>query len=161
VSQLLDAVAGLPNASEPLPGIVTGGQPTAEQLAALKRAGCEVVLDIREPMEPRPYPTPDAVRAAGLEYINVPFGHGEIADGTFDRILRTVRELSGRKRVMFHCSSGNRVGVALIPYLMLDKGLSESDAVAEAMRVGMRNAGLMQEALDYVRRKVDAESPGR
>jgi protein tyrosine phosphatase (PTP) superfamily phosphohydrolase (DUF442 family) len=153
VSELLDAVAGLPNACEPLPGIVTGGQPTAEQLAALKRAGCEVVLDIREPMEPRPYPTPDAVRAAGLEYINVPFGHGEIADATFDRILRTVRELSGRKRVLFHCSSGNRVGAALIPYLMLDQGLSEEGAVAEAMRVGMRDAGLMQAAVDYVRRK--------
>jgi protein tyrosine phosphatase (PTP) superfamily phosphohydrolase (DUF442 family) len=152
VSQLLDAVAGLPNASEPLPGIVTGGQPTAEQLAALKRAGCEVVLDIREPTEPRPYPTPDAVRAAGLEYINIPFGHGEIADATFDRILRTVRELSGRKRVLFHCSSGNRVGAALIPYLMLDQGFEEDDAVNEAMRIGMRSAGLLERALEYVRR---------
>src|SRR5256886_9445337 len=33
----------------------------------------------------------------------------------------------------------------LLPYLMLDQGMSEDDAVTEAMRIGMRNAGLMQE----------------
>ena len=31
--------------------------------------------------------------------------------------------------------------------------MSEEDAVTEAMRIGMRNAGLMEEALDYVRRR--------
>ena len=65
MSQLLDAAAGVPNACEPIPGIVTGGQPTAAQLAALKRAGCDVVLNIREPMEPQPYRTPDAVADYG------------------------------------------------------------------------------------------------
>ncbi len=53
MSQLLDAIDGVPNACEPMPGIVTGGQPTADHLAALKRAGCEVVLDIRDPSRGR------------------------------------------------------------------------------------------------------------
>src|SRR2546426_851591 len=68
MSQLLDAIAGVPNACEPIHGIVTGGQPAPEHLAALKGAGCEVVIDIREAMEPRPFKTPDAVVQAGLEY---------------------------------------------------------------------------------------------
>jgi len=152
MSQLLDAIAGLANACEPLPGIVTGGQPSAEHLAALKRAGCDVVLDVREPMEPRPYRTPDAVRAAGLDYVNIPFGQGEIGDATFDAALRTVRELGGHKRALVHCSSGNRVGAALIPYLILDQGFEEEDAINEAMRIGTRNAGLLEQALDYARR---------
>jgi len=38
MSQLLDAIDGVPNACEPIHGIVTGGQPTLEHLAALKRA---------------------------------------------------------------------------------------------------------------------------
>ena len=151
MSELLDAIAGLANACEPLPGIVTGGQPTAEHLAALKRAGCDVVLDLREPMEPRPYRAPDAVRAAGLEYVNIPFGQGKIGDATFEAALRTMRELSGRKRVLVHCSSGSRVGAALIPYLMLDKGMSEEDAVNEGVRIGMRSAALLEQALEYVR----------
>ncbi|MGH7546566.1 MAG: hypothetical protein ACREMM_00140 [Gemmatimonadales bacterium] len=152
MSKLLDAATGIPNACEPIPGIVTGGQPTTEQLAALKRAGCEVILDIREPMEPRPYRPRDTVVAAGLEYISIPVSHGPLADETFDRVRQTVRALAGTKRVFFHCASGSRVGVTLIPYLMLDLGLSEEAAVTEALRVGMRNAGLLQEALEYVRR---------
>ena len=152
MSQLLEAIAGLANACEPLPGIVTGGQPTAEHLVALKGAGGDVVLDLREPMEQRPYRTPDAVRAAGLEYVNIPFGHGAISDATFEAALRTVRQLGGQKRVLVHCSSGSRVGAALIPYLMLDQGFEEEDAINEAMRIGTRNAGLLEQALDYARR---------
>lgn len=152
MSQLLDAAAGIANACEPLPGIVTGGQPAQQHLAALKHAGCEVILDIREPMEPRPYRVPDAVTAAGLMYVNIPVSHGPLSDATFDKVLQTLRALAGQKRVFFYCGSGNRVGATLIPYLMLDQGMGEEDAVAEAVRVGMRSAGLMQEALDYVRR---------
>jgi len=153
MSQLLDAAAGVPNACEPSPGIVTGGQPTAAQLAALKRAGCEVVLNIREPMEPQPYRTPDAVVAAGLEYVNIPVSHGPLSDETFGRVRRTVRALAGKKRVLFHCASGNRVGVTLLPFFILDQGMDEEEALAQAMRIGMRHAGLMQEALEYVRRQ--------
>jgi len=152
MSHLLDAITGLANACEPLPGIVTGGQPTAEHLVALKGAGGDVVLDLREPMEPRPYRTPDAVRAAGLEYVNIPFGQGDIRDATFEAALRTVRQLAGRKRVLVHCSSGSRVGAALVPYLMLDQAFEEEDAINEAMRIGTRNAGLLEQALDYARR---------
>ena len=153
MSQLLDAAAGVPNASEPIPGIVTGGQPSAAHLDALRRAGCEVVLDIREPMEPQPFRPGDAVAAAGLEYLNIPVSHGPLADATFDEVRATVRGLAGKKRVLFYCGSGNRVGVMLLPYFMLDRGMSEDEAVTEAMRVGMRSAGLMEEALDYVKRK--------
>jgi protein tyrosine phosphatase (PTP) superfamily phosphohydrolase (DUF442 family) len=153
MSQLLDAAAGVPNACEPIPGIVTGGQPSAAHLEALKRAGCEVVLDIREPMEPQPFRAPDAVAAAGLEYVNIPVSHGPLADETFDQVRATVRGFAGKKRVLFYCGSGNRVGVTLLPYFMLDEGMTEEEAVTEAMRVGMRSAGLMEEALDYVRRK--------
>src|SRR3989454_7259775 len=84
MSQLLDAIDGVPNACEPIHGIVTGGQPTLEHLAALKRAGCEVVIDLREPMEPQPF-RPAAVTKAGLEYRNIPVGHGTLADATFAR----------------------------------------------------------------------------
>jgi len=151
MSQLLDAVTGVPNACEPIPGIVTGAQPDPEHLAALRRAGCEVVLDIRDPMEPRPYRVPDAVVAAGLEYKNIPVGHGPLSDRTFGAVLDAVRELAGHRRAFIHCSSGNRVGVALLPYFMLEQGMDEEEAVALAMRVGMRSAELMEQALEYAR----------
>src|SRR2546425_8266924 len=109
MSQLLDAAAGVPNACEPIPGIVTGGQPSAAHLEALKRAGCEVVLDIREPMEPQPFRAPDAVAAAGLEHVNIPASDGPLAAATFDPVRATVRRLASKKRVLFYCRSANPV----------------------------------------------------
>ena len=152
VSHLLDAAARIPNAYEPIPGIVTGGQPARDDIVALKRAGCDVILDIREPMEPQPFRARETVTAAGLEYINIPVSHGPLGDGTFDAVRDTVRALAGKKRVYFYCASGNRVGVTLLPYLILDQGMTTEVAVTQAMRIGMRNAGLMEEALEYVRR---------
>ncbi len=153
MSKLLDAIAGVPNACEPLPGIVTGGQPAAAHLAALKQAGCAVVIDIREPMEPQPFRTPDAVVAAGLEYESIPVGHGAVSDATFRRLSDAVRELAGKRPAFIYCSSGNRVGGTLLPYFMLDRGLDEEAAVAQALRVGLRSAELMEQALEYVRAK--------
>ena len=151
MGQLLDAIAGVANACEPIPGIVTGGQPTLEHLAALRHAGCAVVVDIREAMEPQGFRTPAAVVQAGLEYRNIPVGHGRVSDATFGQLLDTVRELAGKRPTFVYCGSGNRVGAGLIPYFMLEQGLEEEDAVAQAMRVGLRSAELMEQALEYVR----------
>jgi protein tyrosine phosphatase (PTP) superfamily phosphohydrolase (DUF442 family) len=151
MSHLLDAITGVPNACEPIPGLVTGGQPTLEHLAALKRAGCAVVIDMREAMEPQPFRTPDAVVAAGLDYKSIPVGHGAVSDATFGRLVDAMRELAGKQPTFVYCSSGNRVGAGLLPYLMLEQGMDEEEAVALALRVGLRSAELMEQALEYVR----------
>jgi uncharacterized protein (TIGR01244 family) len=150
MTTLLAAIQGLPNAFEPLPGWVTGGQPSAEQVAALKGAGCEVVMDNRDPMEPRAFDEPAAVRAAGMEYVNIPIVHGAVTADTMKQMHEAVRRLAGRKALL-HCSSGNRTAAALIPYLMLDGGMEQEEAVETAMTMGLRSAELMELALDYVR----------
>jgi len=148
VSALLSAVAGLPNAAEPVPGWVTGGQPTEQQLTAFKNAGGEMVLDNRDPMEPRPFDEPATVRAAGLEYINFPIVHGAVTADTMKQMHETVKRLEGRKALL-HCSSGNRTAAGLIAYLMIDKTMEEEDAVELAMRSGLRSAELLEIALNY------------
>jgi protein tyrosine phosphatase (PTP) superfamily phosphohydrolase (DUF442 family) len=150
MTALLTAIAGLPNASEPLPGWVTGGQPTAAHLTALHAAGCQVILDNRDPMEPRPFDEPAAVRAAGMEYVNIPIVHGAVTVDTMQQMYEAVKKLAGRKALL-HCSSGNRTAAALIPYFMIDQGLKEEEAVEKAMQMGLRSAELMELALEYVR----------
>jgi len=157
MSDLLDAIAGVPNACEPLPGLVAGGQPQPLHIAALKLAGCEVLLDIRETMEPRPVRVPDDIEAAGLEYINIPVGHARGSDATLARIRETVKQLvDGRRKAFFYCNSGNRVGATLIPYLMLDQGFEQEEAVNAAMRCGMRSTELMEWALEFVKKEEGA-----
>ena len=154
VSALLDAIAGVPNAGEPLPGLVTGGQPTLQQLAALKQAGCEVILDCRDPMEPRPLSEPEEVARSGMDYIVIPVGHTRGEDETLRRIREVLSANVGKKKMFYHCASGNRVGATLIPYLMLDQEFTEEDAVTTAMRTGARNAELIEWALEFVKDKL-------
>jgi len=148
VSALLSAVAGLPNAAEPVPGWVTGGQPTEQQLKAFKAAGGEVVLDNRDPMEPRPFDEPAVVRTVGLEYHSLPIVHGAVTTDTMKLMHEMAKRLEGRK-VLMHCSSGNRTSAALIPYLMIDKKMKEEDAVELAMQGGLRSSELLETALSY------------
>lgn len=151
MTTLLAAIAGLPNASEPIPGWVTGGQPTAAHVAALKSAGCQIILDNRDPMEPRPFDEPATVRGAGMEYVNVPITHGAVTVDTMRQMHEAVKKLEGKKTLL-HCSSGNRTAAALIPYLILDKKMEEEAAVEVAMKMGLRSAELMELALEYTRR---------
>ncbi|PYO93090.1 MAG: hypothetical protein DMD62_10930 [Gemmatimonadetes bacterium] len=152
MSGLLTAVSGLPNAAEPVAGWITGGQPTEQQLKAFKSAGGEVVVDNRDPMEPRPFDEPATVRALGLQYVSLPLVHGAVTTDTMKQMHAAVKKLEGRKALL-HCSSGNRTSAALIPYLMIDKKMEQDDAVDTAMRGGLRSAELMELALDYVRKR--------
>jgi protein tyrosine phosphatase (PTP) superfamily phosphohydrolase (DUF442 family) len=145
------AFAGVANVCQLLPTVVTGGQPGARNLEALAAAGGGIVLDLRDPMEPRPIDEAPLARHLGLDYRNVPVGPGTVDDPTIERILAVLRE-AGERTVFVHCGSGNRVGGALIPFLMLDHGFEEEDAVAQAMRVGLRSAELLEWGVDYVRR---------
>jgi protein tyrosine phosphatase (PTP) superfamily phosphohydrolase (DUF442 family) len=85
-SATLGQTVDLLNKKEPLPGITSGGQPTAEQLAAAAKAGVKVVIDLRTSKEDR--------------------GMDEKA---------VVEKLLGKndEPVLLHCASGNRVGALL------------------------------------------------
>jgi protein tyrosine phosphatase (PTP) superfamily phosphohydrolase (DUF442 family) len=148
---LLDAMHGVPNACQILTNVITGGQPNGAQLRALKEAGGGVVLDFRDPMEPRPIDEPAVVRELGMEYVNIPVRAGALDDATLDRILAVLRG-AGERKIFCHCGSGNRVGGALIPYFMLDQHMEEQDAVDQAMQVGLRSAEMLEWGLDYARR---------
>lgn len=151
MSTAFQAVSSVANACQILPHVITGGQPTAAQLRALKEAGGDIVLDVRDPMESRVVDEPGLVRELGMEYVNVPVRAGSLDDDTLDRILSVLRG-AGDRTVFFHCGSGNRVGGALIPYFILDQRMEEQDAIDQAMRVGLRSAEVLEWGLDYARR---------
>jgi protein tyrosine phosphatase (PTP) superfamily phosphohydrolase (DUF442 family) len=158
MSNAFQAMHGVANACQILPNVITGGQPNAEQLRALKAAGGSIVLDIRDPMEPRLVDEPTLVRQLGMEYVNIPVLAGSLDDSTLERILAVLRR-AGDRTVYFHCGSGNRVGGALIPYFMLDQDMEEQDAVDQAMRVGLRSAEIMEWGLEYARRNQRPREP--
>ena len=147
----LEALLGVVNACQVSPGVVTGGQPTHEDLERFRAAGGSSVVDLRDPMEPRPLDEPAVASELGLEYVNIPVSSGSLTDQTLEQVLDVLRS-AGNRTIFVHCGSGSRVGGALLPYLMLDLGLNEEDAVGEAMRMGLRSAELLEWGVDYVNR---------
>jgi protein tyrosine phosphatase (PTP) superfamily phosphohydrolase (DUF442 family) len=150
MTTLLDAIAGVTNATQVTPNLVTGGQPTAQQLTALKAAGTAVVLDVRDPMEPRPFDEPATVRELGMEYVNIPVVPGALDDALLDRILDVVRR-NAERPMFFHCGSGNRVGGPLLAYLMIDRGMDEDSATELAMKIGLRSPEMLEWGTEYAR----------
>ena len=147
----LEALVGVVNACQIGPGVVTGGQPTSEDLERFRAAGGAIVLDLRDAMEPRPMDEPAVATRLGLEYVNATVSSGSLTDQTIERVLGVLRNAGGRT-VLVHCASGSRVGGALLPYLMLDLGLNEEDAVGQAMRIGLRSAELLEWGVEYANR---------
>lgn len=153
---LHDALRDAPNFGAPLPWLVTAGQPTAENLEAARDAGAEVVIDLRDPMEPRRFDEAATVRELGMTYVNAPVNPGSLDDATMDAVLTAIREHAGRQ-VLLHCASANRVGGALIPYFILDRGMDEQAAIDAAMAAGLRNAGLLEWGVAYARKNKPGE----
>jgi protein tyrosine phosphatase (PTP) superfamily phosphohydrolase (DUF442 family) len=156
MSAALDALGGVTNAAQPAPHLLTGGQPSPAHFEALKSAGVDLILDIRHPMEPRPFDEAELVRSLGMEYINIPVTAGTLTDDTLEEILTLIRDNEPRS-MLLHCASGNRVWGPVIPYLVLDRGLDSETVTGEATRSGLRGVDIMQWGLDYVRRRQNQE----
>ena len=146
------ALERVPNACQILPTVVTGGQPTSADLETFRESGGAIVVDLRDPMEPRSLDEPAVMERLGLEYVVVPVTAGTMTDATLERIHGVIRG-AGDRPVFVHCGSGSRVGGALLPLLMIDHGLAEEDAIAQAMRIGLRSADLLEWGLEYARRR--------
>lgn len=151
MSDLLSAAPAMPNASAPLPHVITAGQPSAADFRALAAAGVKTVLDLRLPMEPRPFDQPALMEELGLEYVVVPV-QGMVDDAAFDKVRAVLKTASAEKPLLFHCGSANRVGGMMLPYLMLDLGQPQEAAIRAVQQVGLRDGMLAQQALTYVQR---------
>src|SRR5262245_32845842 len=105
----LAALAGVVNAARPLPELLTAGQPGPGHFKALQAAGVGVIIDIRDPMEPRPFDEPALVRQLGMEYQNLSVRQGALDDAMLEGVLDALRKAEGRLTLL-HCASANRVG---------------------------------------------------
>ena len=145
------AAPALLNGFSVTPAIATGGQPSPDDIEALAAAGYRTILDLREPAEHRGFDEPAAVARAGMRYINIGVGNHAPDDHLFEDIRALLRD-PGLAPILVHCASGNRVGFALLPWMVLDQQLSLDAAMEEATRMGLRSMALARIAINYVAR---------
>jgi len=122
---------------QPRPGLLTGGQPSTQQLHEAAAAGVTTVIDLRTPQEDRGYDEQAAAETLGLRYVRLPIGGaGDINEAN----ARTLRRLIGQDAAgttLLHCASGNRVGALLaLAHARVDGASAE-----ESLELG-RAAGL-------------------
>lgn len=147
-AEIAAAAAELANGACLIPDVATAGQPREDQFRRLADAGIRTVIDLRPPAEPRGFDEVAAVRDAGVRYVNIPVTAQTLGDGDFDRVRALLNDPANRPALL-HCASANRVGAVLLPYLMLDAGMSEDDALELAHKVGLRSTEMKEAALRY------------
>ena len=124
------------NARTPLPGVLSGGQVTEEQLAEAAAAGFRTVVNLRTSEEPLDWNEPARVEELGMRYVSLPIAGA--AGVTRDNAEKLARILEKAERpLLLHCGSGNRIGAlfALQAYYL------EGEAPETALRIGL-DAGL-------------------
>jgi uncharacterized protein (TIGR01244 family) len=127
---------GILNATSPAPGILFGGQPTAEQLQALAAAQYKTVIDLRGTSEDRGYDESSAALAAGLDYIPLPVTEETLRRAnTLDAFIRIFRE--SEKPVLVHCGSGGRVATVYYAWLVAEEKRTREEALARAKEEGL------------------------
>ena len=130
--------------------LTLAGQPGEDDLALLAADGVELVVSLRKPSEDVGFDEPAAVSAQGLGFENPAFGDpDELSDEIFDRVRSLLVENEDRG-VFLHCGSANRVGAVWLAYRVLDQGVPQERARAEAREVGLRTAAYEERALAYV-----------
>jgi len=150
---LVARMAGVENIHRPCPcpWLLTGGQPDERALRALAEAGPWEVLDLRTADESRGLDERDVTRKLGLGYRNIPTRPGDFGDARFTAFRHHLISHGPQRPLFVHCASGNRVGAALLPWLVLDQGMDADAALDVARKTGLRDPELTRQALDYIR----------
>jgi protein tyrosine phosphatase (PTP) superfamily phosphohydrolase (DUF442 family) len=115
--------------------LVTGGQPTAEQLKAAAEEGFATVINLAT-ISPR-YSLEDEaglVGSLGMTYCHIPVEWEHPTEGDFEAFEKTVQQLAPGK-ALIHCAANFRVTAFYALYAM--KHLGWSGAEAEAFRASI------------------------
>lgn len=130
------AFAGDATLHQPRPGLITAGQPSAQQLRDAAANGVTTVIDLRRPDEDRGYDEAAQAEQLGLRYVRLPIaGAGDITEANARTLDRLLKQDSGK--TLLHCASSNRAGALLS---LIDARINGA-SVDNALKLG-RDAGM-------------------
>ncbi len=120
------------NAKTPTPGVITGGQPTEEQLQQAKDSGVKVVVNLRAKGEKGELVNEgEKVAELGMKYVHMPI-ESKAWNGLNEDNAKKLAELLTEGPVLVHCTSGERAGALFaLKAFYVDKQSAE-----EALKVG-------------------------
>ena len=136
-------VGKAPNSSAADAKVYFAGQPASEDFAEYAKLDVKIVINLRTQaeMDKLAFNEAEAVKAAGMEYVNVPFASGTPpTDAALAKIFSYLK-IDGGSKVLLHCATSNRAGMVWSLYRG-SSGVGVDDAVAEGKAAGMKNPAL-------------------
>jgi protein tyrosine phosphatase (PTP) superfamily phosphohydrolase (DUF442 family) len=109
--------------------IATSGQPTESQLAEIRAAGYEVVINLALHDNPE-YSLPDergTVEKLGMHYIHIPVLFDHPTTQNLEDFFQAMRENENRK-VLVHCAMNYRVSAFMGLYLRIVKKMTHAES---------------------------------
>lgn len=126
----------LPNGRQPLPGLLTGGQPSEQQLAKLAELGYGTIVSLRTEGESGSAGESDQVRRLGMRFVSIPVaGKAGLTRENVQRLADAMREAQGP--TVIHCASGNRVGALLALKDYWIDGASADESLQLGLQAGL------------------------
>ncbi|MCB1037750.1 MAG: hypothetical protein KDD47_28210 [Acidobacteria bacterium] len=125
------------NARYPLPGVLTGGQPSWEQLAEASKEGYKTIVNLRSLRETAGEEEAAEVAKLGMRYVAIPLaGSADLTGDNVDALNAVLADESAYP-MMIHCGSGNRVGALLAVRAAYTEGMEAADALAFGLEAGL------------------------
>ena len=109
-------------------GVITGGQPTKEQLESAAQEGVDAVINLAT--FHRRYSLEDEagwVQSLGMDYVNIPVNWENPQESDYRAFEEAMTRL-GDRRVLIHCAANFRVTAFYALYGLSHLGWSESQA---------------------------------
>ena len=130
----------IPNFHQVNDHVYRGGQPEPQAWPALAKMGIKTVIDLRREDEHSTAAEAQAVKAAGMNYVNVPMKG--VVSPTHDQIAKVLSVFDSGEPVFVHCKRGaDRTGTVIACYRIKHDAWQRQQALQEAKSLGM---GLMQ-----------------
>ena len=121
-------------------GTGTAGQPTSSQLAAVKAAGYDVVINLATGTTPRDLPNEaNVVQGLELAYIHIPVIWDTPTTADLARFFDAMDENQDKKRFV-HCIANMRVSAFVFLYRVLRHGVPVEEAQATMNQIWQPNA---------------------
>lgn len=146
-----ETVPGVTNFAQIETTVACSGAIKPESVAEIKKLGFVSIVNLRLASEAGANVEAEeaAAKAAGINYVHLPFATASPDPAVVDRFLQTMTQ-PGYQPAFIHCSGGGRAAMMwFIKRVMVDKWDNDR-AMAEAGQLGLTSEPLKTFALGYI-----------
>jgi len=149
-----ESVPGIVNFAKVETTVACAGATTPAALAEVKRMGYASVINLRQANEPGAdiEASAAAAKAAGLNYVHIPFNTASPDPSAVDNFLKAVTDKANQP-AFIHCASANRAAALwMVKRIAIDKWDVER-ASAEATALGLTSPALKTFAIEQAQKR--------